>query len=74
MIGEDPIDLNKMYSVTGSEYYLLVANKDIIKKTAKDCTYIGMDYDVIETYIKNDLQGVIPKSIYSDPAGLHRIN
>ena len=73
MIGEEPIDVNKMYSVTGSEYYLLVANKDIIKKTANDCTCIGMDYDVIEAYIKNDLKGLIPKSIYSDPDGLHRI-
>ena len=74
MIGEEPIDANKMYSVTGSEYYLLVANKDIIKKTENDCTCIGMDYDVIETYIKKNLNGVIPASLYAAPAGLHRIN
>ena len=74
MIGEEPIDANKIYSVTGSKYYLLVANKDIIKKTENDCTCIGMDYDVIETYIKNNLNGVIPESLYADPAGLHRIH
>ena len=74
MIGEEPIDENKVYSVTGSEYYLLTANKDIIKKTADDCSCIGVDHDVIETYIKNDLNGIIPGSLYSDPEGLHRIN
>ena len=74
MIGDEPIEPNKMYSVTGSEYCLLVANKDIIKKTENDCTCIGMDYDVIETYIKKNLNGVIPASLYADPSGLHRIN
>ena len=74
MIGDEPIDVDKMYSVTGSEYFLLVANKDIINKTVNDCSCIGRDYDVIETYIKRNLNGVIPKSIYSDPGGLHRIN
>ncbi len=74
MIGKEPIDVARNYSVTGSEYYLLTANKDIINKTADDCTCIGIDNEVIEIYIKNDLNGGIPESLYSDPAGSGRID
>lgn len=74
MIGQEAIDVNKKYSVTSSEYYLLVANKDIINKVADDCTCIGIDNEVIEAYIKNDLNGVISKTLYLNPEGSGRID
>ncbi len=74
MIGQESIDVSREYSVTSSEYYLLTANKDIINKTADGCTCIGIDHEVIEAYIKNDLNGVIPESLYSEQAGSGRIN
>lgn len=73
MIGNEPINVNRMYSVTSSEYYLLTANKDIINKSADDCICIGTDQEVIEKYIKNYLNNVIPKLLYSDPSGSGRI-
>lgn len=73
MINDKPLELDKMYSVTSSEYYLLSGIKDIINKTDSDCDYIGKDYDLIEQYITNNLKGVIPESIYGNPEGLHRI-
>lgn len=69
----EPLELDKIYTVSGPYYYLFTANKDVLNLDEAECTSIGIDYQVIEKYITDYLGGVIPASMYENPSGDGRI-
>lgn len=69
MIGDAPLELEKPYTVAGNYYYLFNANG----LDASQGSVIGLDVEVLETYIVDHLGGVIPASLYGDPAGDGRV-
>lgn len=74
MIGGEPLDLEKTYTVAGFDYNLLYNGNG---QTAFDgCNVIktsdDLDYMLIAAYIQNDLGGVIGVG-YEDPEGAGRI-
>ncbi len=74
MVGNEPLDPNKTYTVAGTEYTMLengdghtAFNGSKVLKTAEK-----LDYEIIVDYIQNQLGGVIGEE-YANPYGQERI-
>lgn len=72
-INNKSIDLEKTYTVASSKYFLFDGNKEIINLNPEECTIVGQDYEIIEKYIRDTLNGVIPSSLYENYDGDGRI-
>ena len=59
-----PIDVNKTYKVAGSEYMLLnIGDGNSVLSKCKVVSADGLlDYEILMTYVINNLNGVIPSS------------